>query len=135
MSLVLDFVEIDAKKQGAKVQVFLCSESGLKRLAWEFDIQPDAAKLVLESKEFLINNEMKYIDIKVCAEGQDRQVIGKVSTSVNDLIEHHLIKPEEVMVLRQELGKVSTPESGMETLSCSIVAKMTLDNFQGLRQT
>ena len=69
MSLVLDFVEIDAKKQGAKVQVFLCSESGLKRLAWEFDIQPDAAKLVLESKEFLINNEMKYIDIKVCAEG------------------------------------------------------------------
>ena len=100
ISLILDFVEIDAKKQGAKVQVFLCSESGLKRLAWEFDIQPDAAKLVLESKEFLINNETKYIDIKVCAEGQDRQVIGKVSTSVNDLIEHHLIKPEEVMVLR-----------------------------------
>ena len=72
----------------------------MKRLAWEFDIQPDSAKLVLESKEFIINNEMKYIDIKVCAEGQDRQVIGKVSTSVNDLIEHHLIKPEEVMVLR-----------------------------------
>ena len=135
MSLTLDFVEIDAKKQGAKVQVFLCSESGLKRLAWEFDIQPDAAKLVLESKEFLINSDMKYIDIKVCAEGQDRQVIGKISTSVNDLIEHHLIKPEEVMVLRQELGKVSTPESGTQTLSCSIVAKMTLDNFQGLRQT
>ena len=69
VSLLLDFVEIDARKQGAKVQVFLCSESGLKRLAWEFDIQPDAAKLVLESKEFLINDDFKYVDIKVCAEG------------------------------------------------------------------
>ena len=60
-------------------------------LAWEFAVQPDATRYVMENKQIEIDIDSEEVIIEVYGEGQDNQRIGQFNISINDLVEDHLV--------------------------------------------
>ena len=95
-------------------------------------MKPDATRYVMEGRRMEIASDCEEVIIEVCGEGRDKQRIGGIGIPINEVIEDHLVTEEG-----EELAKVIKAEMGdhENQLACSLVAKVTLSNFDKLPQT
>ena len=85
----------------------------------------------MEGRQIEIGTDCEEVSIEVCGEGRDGQRIGGISIPINEVIEDHLVTEEG-----EEPAKVITAEVGdrENQLACSLVAKVSLSNFEKLPQ-
>ena len=87
-TLKLNIIELDAMKQGARVQVFLSKQNQYNQAPpeWEFEVKPDATRYALETQQIEISNDVREVIIEIWIEGSGSQSIGKIHISISDLI-------------------------------------------------
>ena len=107
MVLKVDIWELDAMKQGARVQVILRNKGkNIEEMVWDFEIGPDAMSYIGETREFDIGTELEEVIIKVFAEGEVSQSIGTVNVLVNEIIADHLTS-DLGYAIKRNLGRLN----------------------------